>query len=61
MSEHILIELAVRRSVSGAHHPSNEYGYDAASGLWKSKDGSLPSAPTTKKNDIETGEDTKGE
>jgi hypothetical protein len=35
--------------------------YDAVSGCWESEAGEVFSAATTKKQDIETGEDMKGQ
>jgi hypothetical protein len=62
MTDHILIQLALRRS--HAETPPLPVGasYDAVVGCWYSgADRALLGPMSTKKNDIETGEDMKGE
>ncbi|MDR1297231.1 MAG: hypothetical protein LBO05_07635 [Deltaproteobacteria bacterium] len=68
MRRHILMEKAVRRGLPKAepvprdcfHDPIKGYRVDKATGRPMIL-GDNPPAPATKKNDIETGEDQKGE
>jgi hypothetical protein len=62
MTDHILIQRAVRRP--HADTPSLPAGaiYDAASGCWQSGENDHDfELATTKKQDVETGEDMKGQ
>jgi hypothetical protein len=62
MTNHILIQRAVRRPHVAA--PSLPAGavYDAVSGCWQAdENGQAFELATTKKQDIETGEDMKGQ
>ena len=66
---HLLIEKSFKYKVQEQKTALvNDYFYDNASGYWKSKCNGLPLVhqnnqfkPKTKKCDVETGEDRKGE
>jgi hypothetical protein len=60
MPDHILIQRAVRRPHVEAPSLPADAVYDAVSGCWQS--GGQPfELATTKKQDVETGEDMKGQ
>ena len=65
MPDHILISRATRTPYMGVPPMPDDVEYDAARGYW-TRDG-VPlvriqgARPATKKADIETGEDMKGE
>lgn len=63
MEDHVLLSKAVRRPHPGSAIPPESASYDAKAGYWKSKsgDGAVARPPQTKKEDVETGEDVKGE
>jgi hypothetical protein len=61
MAEHILLQLASRRPHVEAPVLPTDASYDAVTGCWHSGDGHAFSPATTKKQDIETGEDQKGQ
>ena len=68
MKEHIILEKAKRYNQSNKPVISNECAYDSQRGFWidntsntaMMKNDSCPK-PTSKKCDVETGEDQKGE
>jgi hypothetical protein len=63
---HILIGKA-KKYKKGDNNSLKDFNYDIQAGHWKSMDGQLLISctnflrPQSKKNDIETGEDRKGE
>ena len=61
---HILQRIAKTTKVNGSGVPSNA-DYDIVAGVWRGQGGLIAFDPesemTTKKNDLETGEDQKGE
>ena len=61
---HILQRIAKTTKVNGSGVPSNA-DYDVVAGVWRGQEGLIAFDPesemTTKKNDLETGEDQKGE
>jgi hypothetical protein len=61
MTDHILLQHAVRRSHVDAPALPADAAYDAVSGCWQTEDGQAFELATTKKQDIETGEDMKGQ
>lgn len=62
MTDHILIQHAMRRPHNDAPDLPVGAVYDAIAGWWLSeKDGQPFEMATTKKFDIETGEDMKGQ
>jgi len=65
---HILIEKMHRYKTEGQQRDPEGYKYDATRGYWLGKASGTPLVsdenvrkPVTKKADIETGEDKKGE
>lgn len=68
MKQHIIIEKAKRYNANGIIETPEGCNYDAHSGYWVNNNTSIPMMlgngsrkPTSKKCDIETGEDQKGE
>lgn len=68
MKNHILIEKANKYGISEQNLTPNECTYYAKEGFWVENlsntammKSNNPYKPTTKKEDIETGEDQKGE
>lgn len=61
MTDHILLQLATRRPHADAPHVPAGAAYDAASGCWQTENGQALEFATTKKQDVETGEDMKGQ
>lgn len=61
MADHILLQLAVRRPHEDAPILPADASYDAVLGCWQAPDGQAFEFATTKKNDVETGEDMKGQ
>jgi hypothetical protein len=62
MTDHILIQLAVRSPHRDVPSLPADAIYGAVSGCWQSgENGEDLELPTTKKQDIETGEDVKGQ
>lgn len=61
MTSHILIQLSVRRPHIDVPTLPPNASYDAVDGWWKTEGQTFMPPMTTKKNDIETGEDMKGE
>ena len=68
MTEHILLELAVRQPYQAGPQLPSGATYSFRSGYWIIGDDALVSSPafrngpqTTKKKNFETGEDIKGE
>ncbi|WP_041345175.1 hypothetical protein [Nitrobacter winogradskyi] len=61
---HILQRKAKKYQASGNGQPTDAT-YDFSAGVWRNQSGVVAfqngGAPSTKKNDIETGEDQKGE
>ncbi|MBB5053603.1 hypothetical protein HNQ36_003603 [Afipia massiliensis] len=61
MTDHVLIQLAVRRPHVNAPTLPEGATYDTISGCWQTRGEGGLTPMSTKKNDIETGEDMKGE
>ncbi|CDZ68049.1 Hypothetical protein NGAL_HAMBI2605_63320 [Neorhizobium galegae bv. orientalis] len=61
---HILQTKAKKFQANGTGQPENA-NYDFAAGVWRNKEGLVAfqtgNEPVSKKNDLETGEDQKGE
>lgn len=67
-TKHILLEKAFVYKKKQENFKNENYAYDYSLGYWIKKDNGKPavydpefSGPRTKKEDIETGEDLKGE
>lgn len=68
MKQHIIIEKAKRYNTNGIIGKPEDCNYDVHNGYWVNNNTSIPMMmesdsrkPTSKKCDIETGEDQKGE
>lgn len=68
MKNHILVEKAKKYNISEQSSTPNGCTYSAKDGFWIEKASNIammktnnPHKPTSKKCDIETGEDQKGE
>ncbi len=61
MPDHILLQLAVRRPHTDVPSLPADAAYDAVAGCWQAGNGEAFQPATTKKQDIETGEDMKGQ
>jgi hypothetical protein len=61
MADHILLQLALRRPHLEVPNLPSDAVYDAVTGCWQGGDGQAFAPATTKKQDIETGEDQKGQ
>ncbi len=68
MKEHIIIEKAIKYNIPNPNLKPNGYTYKSKEGFWVDNSSKLammkcsnPQKPATKKYDIETGEDHKGE
>jgi hypothetical protein len=63
MVDHVLLSKSVRRPHARTRYIPEAAKYDANTGLWVSKKGEMLAVrpPQTKKEDVETGEDVKGE
>lgn len=68
MPKHVLLEVATRRPHQSVPEMPSSASYDVVGGCWMlgekplvRTEGSRLGTPSTKKNDIETGEDQKGE
>jgi len=63
MNDHVLLQLAVRRAHADTPQLPSGAIYDAVAGWWHTSEDEVGNFPPmqTKKNDIETGEDMKGE
>jgi hypothetical protein len=61
MTDHILLQRAARRPHADAPVIPAGAVYDAVSGCWQTEDGQAFEFATTKKQDVETGEDMKGQ
>lgn len=68
MKEHIILEKAMKYNIPDQNLTPNGCTYNAKEGFWIDKSSNTammksdnPQKPVTKKFDIETGEDHKGE
>lgn len=68
MKDHILLEKAKKYNIPSQNLTPSGCSYKAKEGFWMDNSSSTammktnnPQKPTTKKHDIETGEDQKGE
>lgn len=62
MTDHVLLQRAVRRPHFEAPALPAGASYDAVSGCWQAGENGEPfELATTKKQDVETGEDMKGQ